>query len=101
MSKLALGTRAAATSLRALEFAISALVLGIFSWYLACVYARMELPTPLLIFHRPSRSPPPYSKMGEGRRGYGWWSRHLYRVRCHPYLLSRRYHLLRFPRPFP
>ncbi|CAF9943405.1 MAG: hypothetical protein ALECFALPRED_000298 [Alectoria fallacina] len=35
MSKLALGTRAASTSLRALEFAISALVLGIFSWYLA------------------------------------------------------------------
>lgn len=35
MSKLALGTRAASTTLRALEFAISALVLGIFSWYLA------------------------------------------------------------------
>ena len=39
MSKLALGTRAAATALRALEFAISAMVLGIFSYYLACMYA--------------------------------------------------------------
>ena len=35
MSKLALGTRAASTFLRALEFAISALILGIFSYYLA------------------------------------------------------------------
>lgn len=35
MSKLALGTRAASTALRALEFAISALILGIFSYYLS------------------------------------------------------------------
>lgn len=38
MSKLALGTRAAATFVRALQFAIAALILGIFSYYLASQY---------------------------------------------------------------
>ena len=35
MGKLMLGTRAFASFLRALEFCIAALVLGIFSYYLA------------------------------------------------------------------
>ena len=52
MSKLALGTRATSTLLRALEFAISAIVLGAFSWYLACVYPVWNLRVLLLMIRR-------------------------------------------------
>ncbi|KAK4694507.1 hypothetical protein P7C71_g3088, partial [Lecanoromycetidae sp. Uapishka_2] len=45
MSKLALGTRAAATFFRILEFCISALILGIFSYYLAVLARRAGNPS--------------------------------------------------------
>lgn len=101
MSKLALATRAAATVIRALEFAISAMVLGIFSWYLACMYPSQKILYHLLTIYRSDKSPPTHPNMGEGSRGYVWRGCHLHYFRRHPYLLPRRYYLLRFPRSSP
>lgn len=39
MSKLGVILRAGTTLVRTLQFAIAALVLGIFSWFLACLYS--------------------------------------------------------------
>lgn len=50
MSKLALGTKSAATVIRALQFAIAALILGIFSYYLASQYRQYRMRLLVLTF---------------------------------------------------
>lgn len=43
MSKSGILLRSLATIIRAIEFLIAALVLGIFSWFLACLYTIQAL----------------------------------------------------------
>jgi hypothetical protein len=68
MSKLALGTRAGASFLRILEFMISALILGIFSYYLAGQY---HIPKPfphLLIASQSSPDEPAIPRSPSGKK---------------------------------
>ena len=66
MSKLALGTRTASTFIRALQFAISALILGIFSYYLASQFRKCRFQWRVLT---PSQSSPVAQAMAPSRNG--------------------------------
>ena len=68
VSKTGAALRAFTTFVRALQFLIAALVLGIFSYFLACMSNKLVvLWAFILILHRPLDPSHVYPNMGEGR----------------------------------